>query len=686
MLRQNIGFFDNLGSGEVTTRITADTNAIQDGISEKLGLTLNAVATFIAAFVIAFTRSWRLAVILISGVFAIVITMGIGGSTMVRWTATTQAQYAEGGTVAEEVLSSVRNATAFNTQEKLARQYNTYLVRAEKAGRKSQAMQGTMIAIMMCIVNLLYGLAFWEGSRLLVRGDIILSHLITVAFATIIGSFSMGNVAPNAKAFTAASAAGQKIFSTIARSSPMDPDSDSGTTPDSLDGTIELKNIKHIYPSRPEVTVMEDVNLLIPAGKQTAIVGASGSGKSTIVGLVERFYDPVGGEVLLDGQNVKDINLHWLREQISLVQQEPVLFATSIYENIRYGLLGTQWNDLSEDKEHDMIISAAKMANAHEFISALPEQYDTKVGERGFLLSGGQKQRIAIARAVVSDPRILLLDEATSALDTKSEGAVQRAIDRAAEGRTTITIAHRLSTIKKADKIVVMQLGKIVEEGTHNELLDRKGAYFNLVEAQRIAAEQSDTKTEAVEEAEAVVKETDLVEAMEKGDYIEDPDDLDPAKLVRTQTGKSQSSLVLEKKKAEAAMSYSLWTLIKLVWSFQRREYWLAFIGFIFSAIAGGGQPTQSVFFAKSISALSLPPPLYNTLRSQVNFWSTMYLMLAFVLLISNAIHAWAFGYCQEALIHRARLLTFRTMLRQEIGWFDKDENTSGGLTSFLST
>lgn len=686
LLRQNIGFFDNLGSGEVTTRITADTNTIQDGISEKLGLTMNAAATFVAAFVIAFIKSWRLTLILISGVVAIVVAMGIGGSTMVAWTAASQAEYAAGGTVAEEVLSSVRNASAFNTQEKLARQYDSYLVRAERAARKVQAVMGSMLAVMMCIVNLLYGLAFWEGSRLLVKGDINLAHLITVSFAVVIGSFSLGNVAPNAKAFTSAAAAGYKIFATIERNSPMDPDSEDGIKPETLEGTIELRNIKHIYPSRPEVVVMDGINLLVPAGKQTAIVGASGSGKSTIVGLVERFYDPVGGEVLLDGRNLKDVNLHWLREQISLVQQEPVLFATTIYENIRYGLLGTVWETLEGEKEGDMIISAAKMANAHDFISALPDGYETRVGERGFLLSGGQKQRIAIARAVVSDPRILLLDEATSALDTKSEGVVQAALDKAAEGRTTIIIAHRLSTIKKADKIVVMQQGVIIEEGKHDELLDKQGAYFTLVEAQRIAHEQTDdVPEEAAEEVEGVEKEK-AIQAMEKGEFIEDPDDLDPAKLVRTQTGKSQSSLALEKRKAEVEPKYSLWTLIKLTWSFNRKEWWLALIGFVFSAIAGGAQPTQSVFFAKSIAALSFPPARYGQLRSDIDFWSLMYLMLAFVCLISNAIHGWAFGYCQEAIIHRARLLAFRSMLRQEIGWFDREENTSGGLTSFLST
>jgi ATP-binding cassette, subfamily B (MDR/TAP), member 1 len=197
----------------------------------------------------------------------------------------------------------------------------------------------------------------------------------------------------------------------------MDPSSPDGKKIENLDGTIELRKIKHIYPSRPEVVVMDGVDLLVPAGKQTALVGASGSGKSTIVGLVERFYEPVGGEIFLDGVDIRELNLHWLRQNISLVQQEPVLFATTIYENIRFGLLGTQLEHVAPEKQRDIIEGAAKMANAHEFITALSEGYETNVGERGFLLSGGQKQRIAIARAVVSDPRILLLDEATSALE-----------------------------------------------------------------------------------------------------------------------------------------------------------------------------------------------------------------------------------------------------------------------------
>ena len=687
MMRQNIAFFDKLGAGEITTRITADTNLVQDGISEKVGLTLTAVSTFITAFVIGFVYNWKLTLILTSTVFALVLTMGAGSSFIIAWSAKAQEAYGLGGTVAEEVLSSIRTATAFNTQKKLAKQYDDHLEIAEVNGRKYQSVLACMLGSMMLIMFLNYALSFWEGSRLLVAGEINAQNVLIILFSIVIGSFSLGNVAPNGKAFAAGIAAAQKIYAAIDRVSPIDPQSDAGEKLESFVPRLELRNVKMIYPSRPEVVVMEDVCLNVPAGKTTALVGASGSGKSTIVGLVERFYDPVGGQVFLDGHDLQVLNVHWLRQQISLVSQEPVLFATSIFNNIKHGLLGTEYENIEHDEIKKMVEGAARMANAHDFITALPEGYETNVGERGFLLSGGQKQRIAIARAVVSDPKILLLDEATSALDTKSEGVVQAALDRAAKGRTTIVIAHRLSTIKHADNIVVMQKGRIIEQGRHNELLELQGAYFNLVEAQRIAAA---TEARVGEETEiGGEKGGEIKASSSQGDkaYEVDPDDEDPAaKLKRSQTGKSESSVALEKKKPDAELRYSLWTLIKLIASFNKKEWYLMVLGLISCIIAGGGNPTSAVFFAKSISALILPPELYPVLRKEINFWSWMYFMLAWVQFISYAGQGLLFAYCSERLTRRVRDQAFRTMLRQDIAFFDQDENTAGALTSFLST
>ncbi|KZF22582.1 P-loop containing nucleoside triphosphate hydrolase protein [Xylona heveae TC161] len=689
ILRQNIAFFDELGAGEITTRITADMNLVQDGMSEKLGLTLTALSTFITAFVIGFIKYARLTGILISVVISIFSIMGGGSVFIVKYNKQALESYAQGGTIAEEVISSIRNAVAFGTQEKLVRKYDSYLTEGEKWGAKTKTALAVMLAGMFCVMYLNYGLSFWQGSRYLAAGDMSLQDILTILLSVMIGAFALGNVAPNAQAFTTAVGAATKIYHTIDRASPLDSVTDDGEKLESLEGTVELRHVKHIYPSRPEVTIMDDVNLVVPAGKTTALVGASGSGKSTIVHLVERFYDPVGGQVLLDGHDVSTLNLRWLRQQISLVSQEPTLFATTIYGNIRHGLIGTKYESVSEEKQQELIINAAKMANAHDFVTSLPEGYQTHVGERGFLLSGGQKQRIAIARAIVSDPKILLLDEATSALDTKSEGVVQAALDAAAVGRTTIVIAHRLSTIKGADNIVVMSRGRIVEQGTHDELLRLRSAYYNLVEAQRIAAINENKAIDEVPILDERDRQIVGTPTSEKKDAFEsDPEDAAMAeKLNRTQTTKSISSMALKQRQPESRPKYSLWTLIKLVASFNRKERLFMLLGLAFSIVCGGGNPTQSVFFAKAIVALSLPlPAQVHKLRHDADFWSGMYLMLALIEFIAFCVQGISFAFCSERLVHRARLQAFRTMLRQDIEFFDRDENTAGALTSFLST
>ncbi|KIW70666.1 hypothetical protein PV04_02911 [Phialophora macrospora] len=685
VLRQNIAFFDHVGAGEVTTRITADTNIIQEAISEKVGLTLTGVAAFFSAFIIGFIRFWKLTLICFSTVVAIVFVMGSGGRKMAGWNKKSLAAYAVGGSVAEEVLASIRNAVAFGTQDKLARQYNVHLLEARRWGIRSKGALACMIGALLCLLFLNYGLAFWMGSRFYVGHETNLAHILTIILAVMIGAFSFGNVGPHMQHFAAGVGAASKIYSIIDRSSPVDPLSEKGERLDQVEGTLELRNIKHIYPSRPEVVVMEDVSLVIPAGKTTALVGASGSGKSTIVGLVERFYDPVDGTVLLDGHDISTLNLHWLRQQISLVQQEPVLFSQTIRENIKNGLVGSKYENETEEQQNQRIIEAAKKSNAHDFITSLPDGYETHVGERGFLLSGGQKQRVAIARAIVSDPKILLLDEATSALDTKSEGVVQHALEAASVGRTTIVIAHRLSTIKTADNIVVMQQGRIVEQGTHDELLERKQAYFNLVSAQRIGDNDDEGSEQSTESSEPELARVQSTKSGGSAAMV-DPDD-EKLALGRTRSGKSVSSNVLADKKPQKEAKYSLWTIIKFIAGFNAEEWWILCIGFVFTAISGAAQPVQGVFFAKCIIALSRPPDLFrHQIRHDIDFWSLMYLMLAFVTLFAMCTQGIAFAYCSERLIQRARDGAFRRFLRQDISFFDEDQNSTGALTSFLST
>ena len=240
-------------------------------------------------------------------------------------------------------------------------------------------------------------------------------------------------------------------------------------------GHIEFRSVTFRYPSRPDAVVHDGLSFSAPAGHSVALVGDSGCGKSTAIALLERFYLPESGHVLLDGTDVADLNVNWLRTQLGLVSQEPVLFATTILENIRYG------KEAASDEECH---AAAKLANAFDFVSALPDGFGTEVGDRGVQMSGGQKQRVAIARAVVKDPRVMLLDEATSALDTESESVVQRALEVAMRGRTTLVIAHRLATVRHCDKIVVLHRGRVVEEGVHDDLVQRGGVYANLVNRQ----------------------------------------------------------------------------------------------------------------------------------------------------------------------------------------------------------
>lgn len=318
----------------------------------------------------------------------------------------------------------------------------------------------------------------------------------SVLMSVIIASMSLTAIAPFIMDFTRAASAASELFQLIDRKSQIDPFDPSGQQPASVIGDIQFHKVSFSYPMRPGITVLDDFSLHIPAGKVTALVGASGSGKSTIIGLLERWYNLDSGTITLDGQPIDQLNIKWLRKQIQLVQQEPVLFAGTVYDNISSGLVGTPWENDSKENKLVKVQEAAEIAFAHGFISDLPNGYDTVVGERGGLLSGGQKQRVAIARSIVSKPPILLLDEATSALDPHSEEVVQKALDKVSKGRTTITIAHKLATIRHADNIVVMNQGRIVEQGSHDSLLHANGAYARLVQAQDLSVTKDGSESE----------------------------------------------------------------------------------------------------------------------------------------------------------------------------------------------
>lgn len=405
-LGQNIGFFDNLGAGEVAVKITSDANRIQDGISEKVGLLLSAVATVLAGFIIGFVVSWKLTLIMSSVVVALVLNTYLWTKVLMKYAIPMAIAGIMASSLAQEIFTAVRVAVAFGCQPRLVEQYDGHLKVAQTNGVKVKAAIGMMMAVVMAVMHLIYGLGFWQGSLFLSREDLALENMLTALMAVMVGSLTVASIGPYYQGFVEAITIVSSLASIIDRESPIDSSpSGKGEKPAHVEGNLRFENIKHIYPSRPDVVVVDQLNLDFEAGKVTALVGASGSGKSTIVGLIERFYSPVRGQVFLDGRDISKLNLSWLRQQIGYVGQEPVLFAGSVLDNIRFGLIGSAHEHADHATQRTLIEEAAKNANAHDFITQLPDGYETDVGQRGLSMSGGQKQRIAIARALVSNPK-----------------------------------------------------------------------------------------------------------------------------------------------------------------------------------------------------------------------------------------------------------------------------------------
>lgn len=359
-------------------------------------------------------------------IIAVSPLLGVGaalyGLAVAKLTGRELKAYAKAGAVADEVLSSIRTVAAFGGEKKEVERYDKNLVFAQHWGIRKGIIMGLFTGYMWCIIFLSYALAFWYGSKLVLEEDEYSpGTLLQVFFGVLVGALNLGQASPCLEAFATGRGAATNIFETIDKKPTIDCMSEDGYKLDKVRGEIEFHNVTFNYPSRPDVKILDNLNMVINAGETTAFVGASGAGKSTTIQLIQRFYDPTDGMITLDGHDIRSLNIQWLRSQIGIVEQEPVLFATTIAENIRYG---------RDDATMEDIIRAAKQANAYNFIMDLPQQFDTHVGEGGSQMSGGQKQRIAIARALVRNPKILLLDMATSALDNESEAIVQEALHK----------------------------------------------------------------------------------------------------------------------------------------------------------------------------------------------------------------------------------------------------------------
>ncbi|KAA8522033.1 hypothetical protein F0562_012653 [Nyssa sinensis] len=558
-----------------------------------------------------------------------------------------------------QVIANVRTVQAFVAEERAIKSYRTALLNTYKYGRKAGLAKGLGLGIMQCVLFLSWSLLVWFTSIVVHKNIANGGESFTTMLNVVVAGLSLGQAAPDISAFSRAKAAAYPIFEMIERNAISKTSSKAGRKLDKLDGHVQFKDVCFGYPSRPDVMILHKLCLDIPAGKIVALVGGNGSGKSTITSLIERFYEPLAGQILLDGTDIRKLDLKWLRQKIGLVNQEPALFATTIRENILFG---------KEDATHKEITRAAKLSGAITFINNLPDRYETQVGARGIQLSGGQKQRIAISRAIVKDPSILLLDEATSALDAESEKSVQEALDHVMVGRTTVVVAHRLSTIRNADVIAVIQNGKIVETGSHEELISKPNStYASLFQIQEKAL---------------------LHRLPSQRPTIGEPLSFKYShKLPRT-TRSLGASFRSNNKSVSQIGVHGVETVephvsTRRLYSMMGPDWTYGVFGTICALIAGAQTPLFALGITQALVSYYMD---WNKTQHEVKKIALLFCGAAPITVIVHAIEHLSFGIMGERLTLRVREKMFSAILRNEIGWFDDTSNTSSMLASRLES
>ncbi|XP_043712876.1 ABC transporter B family member 13-like [Telopea speciosissima] len=479
ILTNEIGWFDldENSTGSLASNLAADATLVRGALADRLSTIIQNVALTVTAFTIAFVFSWRMASVIIA-TFPLLIGASIAEQLFLKGFGGNYAHaYSKASAVASEAITNIRTVAALGAEDRILARFAHELHQPNKQALLRGHISGMGYGVSQFFAFCSYALGLWYASILIKHRDSNFGDIIKSFMVLIVTALAVAETLALTPDIVKGSQALGSVFGILERRTAIDPNNPASEVVMQINGHIEFRNVSFRYPTRPDVVIFENLNLQVLTGSSLAIVGQSGSGKSSVIALILRFYDPSSGAILIDGRDIRNLNLRSFRLKIGLVQQEPALFSTTIYENIRYG---------KDDASEIDIMKAARAANAHGFISRMPDGYQTQVGQRGIQLSGGQKQRVAIARAILKDPAILLLDEATSALDTASERLVQEALDNLMNGRTTVVVAHRLSTIRDADSIAVLQHGRVVESGSHEELIGRPSSmYRQLINLQQ---------------------------------------------------------------------------------------------------------------------------------------------------------------------------------------------------------
>jgi ATP-binding cassette subfamily B (MDR/TAP) protein 1 len=679
ILRQDVAFFDKeTNTGEVVGRMSGDTVVIQDAMGEKVGKFIQLISTFIGGFVIAFFKGWLLTLVMMTSIPLMVMAGAAMALIISKMASKGQTAYAKAANVVEQTIGSIRTVASFTGEKQAIINYNKFLVSAYKSSVFEGTAAGLGLGLVMFVIFGSYALAVWFGVKMIREKGYNGGDVLNVIIAVLTGSMSLGQASPCMSAFAAGQAAAFKMFETISRKPEIDSYDTNGKVLDDVRGDIELRDVYFSYPARPDEQIFNGFSLEIPSGTTTALVGQSGSGKSTVISLIERFYDPHSGEVLIDGTNLKEFQLKWIRQKIGLVSQEPVLFAASIRENIAYG---------KEDATTEDIKAATELANAAKFIDKLPQGLDTMVGEHGTQLSGGQKQRVAIARAILKDPRILLLDEATSALDAESERVVQEALDRIMVNRTTVVVAHRLSTVRNADSIAVIHRGKMVEKGSHDELVkDPEGAYSQLIRLQEVNKESEQTgdqnKTEiSTESFRQSSQRGSIIRSLSRGSSIGNSSRHSFSVSFGLPTGIHDTTMKDTESPEQVSESPPSVSLIRLA-ALNKPEIPVILIGAIAAIINGVLLPLFGVLISSMIKVFYEKS---HKQKKDSEFWALMFLVLGIVSLVAIPARGYFFAVAGSKLIQRIRVMCFEKVVNMEVGWFDEPEHSSGAVGARLS-
>ncbi|XP_061344878.1 putative multidrug resistance protein [Gastrolobium bilobum] len=690
VLRQEVGFFDTQTDGssttyKVVTLISSDANAIQVALAEKIPDSLAYMSTFLFCHIFAFVLSWRLALAAMPLSVMFILPALIFGKIMLDLAMKMIESYGVAGGIAEQAISSIRTVYSYVGENQTLNRFSSALQKTMEFGIKQGFAKGLMLGS-MGVIYISWGFQAWVGTFLITEKGEQGGHVFVAGFNILMGGLSILSALPNLTAITEATAAVTRLFEMIDRVPTIDSEEKKGKALSYVRGEIEFQDIYFCYPSRPDTPVLQGFNLTIPAGKRIGLVGGSGSGKSTVIALLERFYDPVEGEILLDGHKISRLQLKWLRSQLGLVNQEAVLFATSIKENILFG---------KEGASMESVISAAKAANAHDFIVKLPDGYETQVGQFGFQLSGGQKQRIVIARALLRDPKVLLLDEATSALDAQSERVVQAAIDQASKGRTTIIIAHRLSTIRTAHIISVIQAGTVIELGTHNELMEMNGGqggeYARMVEMQQVTTTQNDEskhtnlQTEGKSTQKMSIPQSPTISFRSSTPATPMLNPFSQGFSMGTPYSYSiqyehDDDSYEDNVKRTNYPAPSQWRLLKM----NAPEWGIAVLGILGAIGSGAVQPVNAYCVGTLISVYFETDS--SEMKSKARVLALIFLGIGVFNFFTSILQHYNFAIMGERLTKRMREKILEKLMTFEIGWFDDEENTSASICARLAS